>query len=126
LPETGSTTLVVTSSQPNQNTWGLAFCGKLTFSSRQAYQAAVNQAEAASPSQIIFDFTDLSYIDSAGLGLMTLTHRKLTASGITIILANSQKSVKDILLLTNMERMFTFHESVAVAFQPSQAVFSHQ
>jgi anti-anti-sigma factor len=78
--------MVVTSSQPDQHTWVIGFSGKLVFQSRQAYQTAVNQAEAASPGQIIFDFTDLSYIDSAGLGLLTLTHRKLTGAGIKISL----------------------------------------
>lgn len=117
--------MVVTSSQPNQHTWVLAFSGKLIFSSRHAYQTAVNQAEAASPRQIIFDLTDLSYIDSAGLGLMTLTHRKLPGAEIKICLANLQKSVKDILLLTNMDKMFPLYDSVSAALQQSQPVFSH-
>ena len=118
--------MVATSSQPNQHTWVLTFSGTLIFQSRQAYKTAVNQAETPAPHQIIFDLTDLSYIHSAGLGLLTLTHRKLTGAGIKISLASLQESVKQILLLTNMERMFPFHESVAVALQQSQAVFSHR
>ena len=90
------------------------------FQTRQAYQTAVNQAEAASPRQIIFDFTDLSYIDSAGLGLLTLTHRKLTGAGIKISLANPQGSVKEILLLTNMNAMLPFYDSVAAVTQQSK------
>ncbi len=90
------------------------------FQSRQAYHAAVNQAEAASPRLIIFDCTALSYIDSAGLGLLVLTHRKLTQAGIKVSLANPQGSVKEILLLTNMDTMFPFYDSVAAAAQQSK------
>ena len=107
----------VTSTQPDEHTWALRFSGKLMFSARQAYQTAVNQAEAASPRQIIFDFADLSYIDSAGLGLLVLTHRKLTGAGIKVSLANLQESVKQVLLLTNMDKLFPFYDSVGTASQ---------
>jgi len=118
--------MIVTSTQADQHTWVLGFSGKLNFQSRQAYQTAVNQAQAASPRQIIFDFTNLSYIDSAGLGLLTVTHRKLTGAGIKISLANVQESVKQLLLLINMDKLFPLFDSVAAASQqPKTAEFSH-
>jgi anti-anti-sigma factor len=107
--------MVVTGTQADQHSWVLGFSGKLLFQWRKAYQTAVDQAEAASPRHIIFNFTDLSYIDSVGLGLLTLTHRKLTGAGIKISLAHVQESVKQILLLTNMDKMFPLHDSGAAA-----------
>jgi len=112
--------MIVTSIQTDQHTWVLGFSGKLNFQSRPVYHKAVNQAQAASPSQIIFDFTDLSYIDSAGLGLLAVTHRKLTGTGIKISLANGQESVKQLILLINMDRLFPLFDSVAAAIQQSK------
>ncbi len=109
--------MVVKTTQTDQHTWVLGFSGKLNFHSRQAYQQAVNQAEEASARLIVLDFTELSYIDSAALGLLTLTHRKLTTKGNRMIIANPQGSVRDILLLTNMDKMFSIVNSVAAASQ---------
>ncbi len=77
------------------------------------------QAELTSPRQIILDFTNFSHIDSAGLALLTLTHHKLSPIGILrlIQVANAQSSVRDILLLTNMDKMFSIYDSVALASQ---------
>jgi len=77
----------------------------------------MNQAEEASPRQIVFDLTGLSSIDSAGLGLLTLTHRKLSAKGSRLMIANAQSSVRDILLLTKMDQMFSMVDSVAATSQ---------
>ena len=78
------------------------------------------QAELTSPRQIILDFTDFSHIDSAGLALLTLTHRKLSTMGIRLIVAKAQSTVRDILLLTNMDKMFSIDDSVALTSQGSK------
>jgi anti-anti-sigma factor len=80
----------------------------------------MSQAEQTSPRQIILDFTDLSHIDSAGLALLTLNHRKLSTMGIRLIVAKTQNTLRDILLLTNMDKMFFIDDSVALTPQGSK------
>lgn len=75
----------------------------------------MEEAEQASPRHLILDFTDLSYIDSAGLGLLALTYRKLSTMGYQLVIANAQSSVQEILRLTNMDKIFSLHDSVATA-----------
>ena len=94
-----------------------ALSGKLNFSGRQSYLQTINQAEATSPRHIILDLTQVSYIDSAGLGLLALSHKKLTGAGIQVSLASPQESVMQILELTNMNKMFTIYDSVGTASQ---------
>jgi anti-anti-sigma factor len=110
----------VSITQPNQNTCVIGFSGKFDFQSRHAFQGAMVQAEQASARQIILDFTDLSHIDSAGLGLLSLAHKKLSAMGSRMVIANAQDIVRDILLLTNMEKMFPLYDSVAAASQQTR------
>ncbi len=109
--------MVITTTHPDQQTWELEFSGKLNFQARQAYQQAINQAQAASPRHVIFNLTGVTYIDSAGLGLLTLTHKKFTESGILVSITSPQGSVKDVLELTNMGKKFPIYDSSAEASQ---------
>ena len=114
--------MIVNATQPDQNIWVLEFSGKLNFHARHVFQNSITKAEQASPRQIILDLTDLSYIDSAGLGLLTLAHRELSTRNICLEIANPQTVVRDVLLLTNMDKIFAFHESVAAASQGLKAI----
>ena len=113
--------MIVNTTQYDQQTLVLELSGKLNFPARQAYQQALTQAEVASPRHIIFDLTQVSYIDSAGLGLLALSHKKLTGAGIHLSLANTQESVRPILTLTNMDKMLGIYDSVSTASQGFKA-----
>jgi anti-anti-sigma regulatory factor len=63
--------MIVTTTQPDQQTWMLAFSDKFDFQSRHAFQSTMAKAEPTTPRQIILAFTGLSHIDSAGLALFT-------------------------------------------------------
>ena len=114
--------MIANISQPDQHTTVIKFLGKLMFNARQTFQSVMTQAEEASPQHIILDFSDLSYIDSAGLGLLTLAHRKLSEQGYKLGIANAQGSVRDILLLTNMNKMFHLSDSAKTASQTSKTM----
>jgi len=118
--------MVVNTTQPDQDTWVIGFSGKLNFESRNAFHGGMAKVEQTSPRHIILDFTDLTYIDSAGLGLLTLAHRKLSAISSRLVIANPQSAVRDILLLTNIDKMFSIVDSVAVPSPRHKApVFPH-
>jgi len=87
----GGLLMNVSLTQPNQHTCVIGFSGKLDFQSRHAFQSATVQAEQASTRQIILDFTDLSHIDSAGLSLLSLAHKKLSAMGSRMVIANARE-----------------------------------
>lgn len=116
--------MVTNTTQYDPQTLVLELSGKLIFSARQSYQHTINQAEATSPQHIILDLAQVSYIDSAGLGLLALSFKKLTGAGIQMSLASPQESVMQILELTNMGEMFTIYDSVETATQGFKASFS--
>ncbi len=107
--------MIVNATQPDLSTWVLALSGKLLFESRHAFQDAMTTAQQTSPRLIILDLTELSHIDSAGLGLLAVAHKKLHPMDIGLTIANPQKTVRDILLLTNMDQMYPLYDSVAEA-----------
>ncbi len=118
--------MIVDATQPDLSTWVLALSGKLLFQSRHAFQDAVTQAEKTSPRLIILDLEELVHIDSAGLGLMALAHKKLTTQSISLAIANPQKTVREILLLTNMDKMYALFDSVAEALRrPKTMLLPH-
>ncbi len=111
--------MIVNAIQPDQSTWVLAISGKLLFDARHAFQSAMSAAQQTFPRLIILDLEELVHIDSAGLGLLAVAHRNLTPMGIGLAIANAQKTVRDILLLTNMDKMYPLHDSVAEASKRS-------
>ncbi len=111
--------MVVNATQPDLSTWVLAFSGKLLFQSRHAFHDAMTQAKKTSPRLIILDLEELVHLDSAGLGLLAVAHKNLTSMGIGLAIANTQKTVREILLLTNMDKMYPLFDSVAEASKRS-------
>ena len=86
------------------------------FQSRHNFQASITQIERSSPRLIILDCTNLSYIDSAGLGLLLLYQRLYSTMDIRIVIANAQPNVRDILFLANLDKKFMIFDTVAVVF----------
>ncbi len=107
----------VNTTQTDPNTWIVACSGKLDFQARHDFQNAVAQTESTSPRKVILDLGGVTHVDSAGLGLLTLAHKKLSPQGIQIVIANAQNSARDVLLLTNMDKLFPLYASVAEASQ---------
>ena len=62
-------------------------------------------------SQIIFNVGDLSYVDSAGLGEMIVSHSVATKGGGSIKLLNLGKRLQDLLVMTKLLNVFESHDS---------------
>src|ERR1700677_850353 len=96
----------------------LALTGSLTIHSVFAFQAATREETAE---QVILDFTNVPFMDSAGLGSLVgayvaaqRTHRKLAGAG-----ANTQ--VKALIDMTQVGTLIKCYEDVAAA----QAALGH-
>ncbi|SDJ36588.1 STAS domain-containing protein [Salimicrobium halophilum] len=56
-------------------------------------------------SNLILSFSDVDYIDSAGLGVLISTHKKLEANGGTLTIENPTGAVREIFELTNLDQI---------------------
>lgn len=95
----------------------LSMKGRCDFKSRHAYQNAMDQALQSTPESVILDFTEVSYLDSAGLGLLALSHKKFSESAIALIIASPSEPVRQILELANMGKIFPICDSLTAATQ---------
>ena len=55
--------------------------------------------------QILLDCTQMDYIDSAGIGLLVMAHKKALGNDAKIVMANVKAAAKEILLLANLQKL---------------------
>jgi anti-anti-sigma factor len=82
---------------------------RFDYSASGAFNAAISAAmgEDASDPKIQLDFIHLDYIDSAGIGLLVMAHKKALSKGATIEIIHTKPSVKEILLLANLQKLIS-------------------
>lgn len=95
----------------------LSFKGRCDFKSRHAYQIALDQAFQTTPQSVILDFSDVTHIDSAGLGLLMLSHKKFSEHGMRFIIAAPPGPARQILSLANMGQFFPICDSLTGIIQ---------
>lgn len=67
------------------------------------YESALNDA-----SNVVLDFSRVTYVDSSALGMMVLLHRKLTEQSRKGTIRNLSGTAKDILDMANFEKLYTY------------------
>lgn len=82
---------------------------RFDYSASGEFNAAISAAmgEDASDPKIKLDCIHLDYIDSAGIGLIVMAHKKALSKGATIEIIHTKPSVKEILLLANLQKLIS-------------------
>ncbi len=55
--------------------------------------------------QIFLNCVNMDYIDSAGIGLLVMAHKKAQSTRTAIVITNVKPSTKEILLLANLQKL---------------------
>ena len=87
----------------------LRLTGPLTISTLFEFQSLVRAGDTGS---LVLDFTQVPYIDSAGVGALVGAYVRYNKDGHTLTLAGVSERVRNILKGTRVESFFTFAESV--------------
>jgi anti-sigma B factor antagonist len=96
----------------------LRLTGPLVLTTLFDFQSKVR---ADTSSTLILDFTNVPYVDSAGIGALVgayVTHQK---DGRSLYLTGVSQRVKSSLQVTRVQHFFRFVDSVAAAVQASSA-----
>jgi anti-anti-sigma factor len=82
---------------------------RFDYSASGEFNSSISAAlgEDASDSKIQFDCIHLDYIDSAGIGLLVMAHKKALSKGATIEIIHTKPSIKEILLLANLQKLIS-------------------
>jgi anti-sigma B factor antagonist len=94
---------------PARRVKGASFTGPLVITNLFQFQATVR---ANTSRQLIIDFTNVPYVDSAGIGALVgayITHDK---EGRSLALVGVNERVHNTLKITRVEQFFRFFDTV--------------
>lgn len=86
-----------------------------THRNRKDFSSAVSAFRESGGKHLIVNLRDVTYIDSAALGLLALTSQQLSAEERRLSLVDPQGTVKRILEMANIDRMIAVFPSEAAA-----------
>ncbi|HET9961954.1 MAG TPA: STAS domain-containing protein [Nitrospiraceae bacterium] len=94
--------------------------GNFTYTQRKPFQDAIKSACARNQQHIVIDLSQVSFLDSAALGLLMVTHRQLLAEKRRLSICKPQSTVKQIIELANLHKTIPVVDSdVAPAMKKS-------
>jgi anti-anti-sigma factor len=87
---------------------GIGEAGVVLFRGRldTAQADTAREYVSANPDIAKFDFAELEYISSAGLGVLLLVHKRLMRSGGALKLINVNKHIKDVFHYSGFDKLF--------------------
>lgn len=62
-------------------------------------------SEKQESTEILLDCLNMDYIDSAGIGLLVMSHKKAISRNSSIVIINAKPVTKEILLLANLQKL---------------------
>jgi len=88
--------------QEKAGTMVFTLSGRMDFQARHEFPQAMDNAKLARPNRIVLNFSQVSFIDSGGLGLLLLAHKSLKEDKIRLSIDVTEGYVKKILTLRNI------------------------
>lgn len=92
-------TITPEAEEPNSNYQVFNFNGELDKSNIQVVSDAIKDVMVNNTQNIIFDFTELKFINSEGIGYLVSLHYKISKLNKKLILVGIQPNIQDILNL---------------------------
>ncbi len=89
--------------------------GRLDFNTRKEIQNAVKSAIASGSRSIVFSLKDVSYIDSAGLGILLLASKGCNQSNVSFSLCAIEGYVNNVLDIGNIKQQIPIFDSLGQA-----------
>jgi anti-sigma B factor antagonist len=75
---------------------------------------AVRQAGQSGLAQVIIDLSELDYMSSRGLRVLTVAKRQADQSAISILLASPNEVMREILAISRYDKLFAVSDTVEV------------
>jgi anti-sigma B factor antagonist len=71
--------------------------------------------------KVVFDLTDVIYLDSSGIGILMMCHAKLKKAGGSLHIAGAQGMVEEALQITSVNKIVKLYPTAAEAAQAFQS-----
>jgi anti-sigma B factor antagonist len=93
----------------------LVLSGRLTVGADEQFREAIDTLLGANRAKILVDFTDVTYMDSAGIGELVASLRTVQRFGGSLKILRPSKRVHDSLSLTKLLPIFEIFDDKAQA-----------
>ena len=94
----------------------VAVSGRVDESSWVAFgvglSEAIEKAREAGLGRVVIDLTELEYMSSRGLRVLTVAKREGEDAGVTVALASPNEVMREILAISRYDKLFTITETV--------------
>ena len=95
----------------------IKLAGRLTAAESKQLRSELNGASRGAIPNLVLDITELSFVDSTGLGVLAGWLQKVRSEDGEMVLVNPTPEIKALLELTRLDQVFTIHESRQAAIQ---------
>jgi anti-sigma B factor antagonist len=107
----------VTSSRIGSDSYAVAVTGELDLHSARQVQTRLDELLDAGARSIVLDLMGVSFIDSAGLGVLLSASKSLRTSGGELVLAADDRRILRVLEITGLERAIHVERSLVEAVE---------
>ncbi|NET71201.1 MAG: STAS domain-containing protein [Sphaerospermopsis sp. SIO1G2] len=83
--------------------------GEMTFADNADFKKLIDLVEENNVNSITIDFSNVTYIDSAGLGMLMILHRAAKKHNVLVTLNGVQGQVEKVLLLAKFDEYFNMN-----------------
>lgn len=102
--------LVHVDGRVDESTWEAFGCG---------LSEALDRARQSGLAKIVIDLTELDYMSSRGLRVLTVAKREGDEAGVAIVLASPNDIMREILAISRYDKLFAIIETIDAKQQPS-------
>ncbi len=81
---------------------------RFDFSQHKIFTQQADVALQSGARQLEIDFSQVQYLDSSALGMLVLLSKKASTQQVSIQLKGAQGTALDILMMANMQKIFSF------------------
>ena len=100
--------------QTNDNTLYVHFQGRLQFEDHKEFKDLIHDIiPAAKQKQIVFNLSQMDFIDSSGIGMILLAHETIKEQEKSFYLSSAQGQVKRILELTRINDLIAAYNKTS-------------
>lgn len=85
--------------------------GDLDINASPSFKEAVIKACEKEPKEVIFDLSDLDYLDSTGLGALMAIYKVTQKHGHKIRIRNAKKNVRKLFTITELDNEFIMEDA---------------
>ena len=88
----------------------IALRGEFTFADHEAYRGVTDAFRAAANGHIVIDLSGLSFVDSAGLGMLLIARQVAEKVKSSLVLRGAREQVRHMLSVAKFDTIMTIED----------------